>query len=71
LRQGFDAIGACGPSIWWPDDRAWCVATEIDFRWTYVAGSRELVDALVADERFEALHATITDGARIDDQMNR
>lgn len=69
---GFGAIGADGPSIWWPDDRAWCVATEIDVRWTYVAGSVRLIDALVADPRFEALPASITDGVRIDsDHLNQ
>jgi len=26
------------PNLWWPADRAWCVATEIDLPWTYVAG---------------------------------
>ncbi|MGH3948798.1 MAG: hypothetical protein ACRDSE_06725, partial [Pseudonocardiaceae bacterium] len=24
------------PSLWWPDDQAWCVATEIDMACTYV-----------------------------------
>jgi hypothetical protein len=23
-------------SLWWPEDRAWCVATEIDFNHTYI-----------------------------------
>jgi hypothetical protein len=27
------------PNLWWPEDRAWCVATEIDFAWTYIGGS--------------------------------
>ena len=27
------------PNIWWPDDRAWCVVTEIDFTWSYIGGS--------------------------------
>ena len=27
------------PSIWWPEDRAWCVATDIDLFDTYVGGS--------------------------------
>ena len=71
VRGGFAAIGVDGPSIWWPDDRAWCVATEIDFRWTYVAGSTRLVHELVADPRFEALPSAITDGVQIDtDHIN-
>jgi hypothetical protein len=44
-----------GPSLWWPDDRAWCVATEIDFRWTYVGGSRRCIAAVLDDARLEAL----------------
>ena len=41
--------------MWWPDDRAWFVSTEIDFMWTYVAGSRECVDDVLGDSVLEAL----------------
>jgi hypothetical protein len=27
----FPVLGHQSPNLWWPDDRAWCVATEIDF----------------------------------------
>jgi hypothetical protein len=47
--------GWAEPNIWWPEDRAWCVATEIDFRWTYVAGTHECIRAVLADSRLEAL----------------
>jgi len=43
------------PSLWWPDDRTWCVATEIDFRWTYVGGSQACINELLADRRLEGL----------------
>lgn len=43
-----------GPNLWWPADRAWVVASEIDLAWTYVAGPPALADAVVADERFAA-----------------
>ena len=43
------------PSLWWPADRAWFVGTEIDLDSTLVAGSRELVDALLAHPDLEAL----------------
>src|SRR5690606_7575616 len=36
------------PSLLWSADREWVVATEIDFDSTIVAGSRELIDALLA-----------------------
>lgn len=44
-----------GPSLWWPEDRAWCVATEVDFRWTYVGGSATCIGRLLNDARLEAL----------------
>ncbi|HEY2442506.1 MAG TPA: hypothetical protein VGI31_05190 [Streptosporangiaceae bacterium] len=45
------------PNLWWPADRAWCVASEIDLCWTYVGGSRALIGTLLADPRLEALPA--------------
>jgi hypothetical protein len=49
------------PNLWWPEDRAWVVATEIDFAWTYVGGTLAHIDALLSDTRIEALPAKITD----------
>ena len=49
-------------SIWWPDDRAWCVATEVDFDWTYVGGSTECIAAVLACPDLEALPARLSDG---------
>ena len=46
------------PNLWWPQDRSWCVASEIDLPWTYVAGSRELVGDVLAATRLEALEAS-------------
>lgn len=37
--------------LWWPADRAWFLATEIDFAWTFVAGSDALVSRLISDRR--------------------
>ena len=39
----------------WPDDRAWCVASEIDLGWSYVGGQAGLIEQVLADERIEAL----------------
>jgi hypothetical protein len=47
-----DDLGGSGdqsPSLWWPDDRAWVVATEVDFAWTYVGGTTPLIDTLRRD----------------------
>jgi hypothetical protein len=60
-------FGQC-PNLWWPTDRAWCVASEIDLPWTYVGGPRELIDAILADDRIEALPAAPDDPvSRVED----
>jgi hypothetical protein len=51
-----------GPNLWWPEDRAWCVASEIDFPYTYVGGPQELVDAIIEHPDIESLPASDTDG---------
>jgi hypothetical protein len=43
------------PSLWWPEDRAWCVATDIDLMTTYIGGSSEAIQALLDDDQIEAL----------------
>jgi hypothetical protein len=53
------AEDGAAPSLWWPPDRSWFVATEIDFRWTYVAGSHACISALLADDRLETLGAHV------------
>jgi hypothetical protein len=61
------AFGQC-PNLWWPADRAWCVASEIDLPWTYIGGHRGLIDAIVADGRIEALPAAPDDRlSRVED----
>ncbi len=45
------------PSWWWPEDRDWVVATQIDGYSTYVAGSTDVIGAILADERLEAFPA--------------
>jgi hypothetical protein len=52
------------PNLWWPDDRAWCVATEIDLPETYVGGSEAAIDRIVADSQLEALRTRLN--ARVD-----
>ena len=51
-----------GPNLWWPDDREWCVASEIDLPYTYVGGSSALIEDILADGQLEALPSAITDG---------
>ena len=42
------------PNLWWPDDRAWCVATEIDFWSTYIGCSDACRHELLAVPELEA-----------------
>ena len=51
-----------GPNLWWPEDRMWCVASEIDFPYTYVGGSRELIEEILCHPALEALPATLDQG---------
>ncbi|WP_181440195.1 hypothetical protein [Curtobacterium sp. MCLR17_039] len=41
-------------SLIWPADHTWVVASEEDWDSTIVAGSRALVDSILADDHFEA-----------------
>lgn len=45
-------------SLFWPEDRAWCVASDADLSWTYVGGSAELVRTLVGEAAIEALEVS-------------
>lgn len=45
------------PNIWWPDDRAWCVATDIDLQSTYVGGPAGCIDAVLDNPALEAFPA--------------
>ncbi len=47
------------PNIWWPEDRAWCVATDIDLYDTYVGGNRECIKAVLSNPDLEALPTTL------------
>jgi len=65
------APGSRTPSLLWPDDRTWCVATEVDFDSTLVGGPRALVDAVLADETLEAFEVIEADSLAYDgDEVN-
>ncbi|WP_344238590.1 hypothetical protein [Kribbella hippodromi] len=60
------------PNLFWPDDRAWCVATEIDLDSTYLGGTAALIADVLADERLEAVRVEVTDLVWADsDDVNR
>ena len=50
-----EPVWAPSPSILWPDDHAWVLATEIDFDSTLVAGTTALVHELVRTPGLEVL----------------
>ena len=60
------APGWQSPNLWWPDDQAWCVGTEIDLMSTYVGGSRGCVRAIVEHRQLEAAAVESSDGIAAD-----
>ncbi len=52
------------PNLWWPEDRAWFVATEVDFNNTFVGGSAACIERVLAHPELEALPIAID--ARVD-----
>jgi len=50
-----DSFHPQSPSLFWPDDHAWCVSTEVDRDSTLVAGTPQLIDAITASPVLEAL----------------
>lgn len=59
------------PSLWWPQDRAWCVETEVDMMSTYVGGTRQCVEELVDRDDLEAAIVDPADGVTwASDELN-
>jgi hypothetical protein len=60
------------PNLFWPDDRSWCVATEIDLDSSYLGGSAALVRDVLADDRLEAVPVSVDDPVwATSDDINR
>lgn len=57
------------PNLWWPDDRAWFVASEIDFAWTLVGGAESLIATLLSESRLEVL--PVTSSAKVHSNADR
>jgi hypothetical protein len=57
------------PNLWWPEDHAWCVATEIDLGETYVAASAVCVQQVVADAGIEAFEVPLEGRIDIDGDL--
>src|SRR5659263_62511 len=60
------------PALFWPADRVWCVATEVDFDSTLVGGSAAAVADVLRAPALEALRLTGGESLRHDaDHSNR
>ena len=53
------------PTLWWPEDRAWFVHTEIDATSTYVGGSAVLIGRLVGEQILESFEVAPDDRAAL------
>lgn len=53
-KEGRAAGRVRSPNLWWPEDRAWVVGTDIDGDDTLVAGSHTMIDAILAHPDLEA-----------------
>ncbi len=59
------------PNLFWPEDRAWCVASEIDLYCTLVGGSNALAESLMANPELEAWRMFSDDPVTCDsDEIN-
>ena len=65
LADAWQPLGAPrSPNLWWPQDHAWCVATEVDLKTTYIGADRSCAQELVSSPEVEA--ATVSPDLGID-----
>lgn len=55
------------PSLWWPQDRAWVVAREVDSDAVYLAGSQPLAEELLEEPLPGAGEVALGDPITIED----
>ena len=56
-HEGFkteNGLFSIAPNIWWPSDRQWIVATEVDYRCTYI-GCNEITAQMLLNSQLEIL----------------
>jgi hypothetical protein len=59
------------PNLFWPADRAWCVATEIDFDSTLIGGTTALIEAVLEAPTLDSWRVGPVDSLAFDaDQIN-
>ncbi len=50
---------ASSPNLWWPEDRAWLVSTEVDGLSSYIGGASNLIEMLLMSETIEAVPSSL------------
>jgi hypothetical protein len=59
------------PALWWPQDRSWCVGSNMDIDSTVVGGAAKLIGEILTDPRLEALPVGPDDSLMYDgDRIN-
>lgn len=58
-RPFWDGLEHQAANLAWPEDRSWCLATEIDAEVTYVGGSKDLIIAILEAPGLEAVPARL------------
>ena len=53
-------------NIVWPDDRSWCLATDIDLNSSYLGGTKALIEAVLRHQALEAYEASADDPFYVD-----
>ena len=66
VEERMDPFWGQSPSIWWPQDRAWCITTDVDLFDTFVGGSEECIEAVLRNPDLEALATTLDAGISLD-----
>ncbi len=57
---------------WFPQDQAWCVASDVDLYWTYVGGAQRCIEAILSCADLEAVPVDLDQGLTVDsDVVNR
>lgn len=67
---GFEYPGTDGwrnPDLWWPDDRSWFVATDVDMWSLFVAGTTEFVTGVAEAVPTETERVTFDDPLPVED----
>lgn len=54
-------LNGVSPTLWWPDDRAWCVSSDADLMSTYVGGTAECIAEIIDSAELEAFPVRSSD----------